>query len=101
MRKHDMLRVRYFMYCLFHRSGYAHAEYIKKHNGIRSIGEHCFFQPFNLPADGKHISFGNNVVVASNVSFICHDVIHLMLNNSPKYSWGGVHHILERYNDQR
>lgn len=86
MRKHDLLRVRYFIYCLFHRDGYAHAKYIKKFNGIRSIGENCFFQPFNLPADGKHISMGDNVVVASNVSFICHDVIHKMLNHSLNYS---------------
>lgn len=45
------------------------------------MGENCFFQPFNLPADSKLIRLGNNVVVASDVSFICHDVIHHVLNN--------------------
>lgn len=43
-----------------------------------------FFQPYNLPADSQFIRFGNNVVVASNVSFECHDVIHHVLNNLPE-----------------
>lgn len=82
----DNLRVRYFLHCLFHRSGYEHGEFLKKHNAFHSIGESFFFQPYNLPADAKYIRFGNNVVVASNVSFICHDVIHNMLNNSDNYT---------------
>ena len=79
--KLDNLRVRYFMHCLFHRSGYEHGKFLKAHNAFHSIGENFFFQPYNLPADAKYIRFGNNVVVASNVTFICHDVIHNMLNN--------------------
>ena len=47
------------------------------------MGEKCLFQPFNLPADAKYIRLGNNVVVASRVSLLCHDVIHNMLNNRP------------------
>lgn len=43
-----------------------------------------FFQPYNLPAASQFIHFGNNVVVASNVSFEYHDVIHHVLNNLPK-----------------
>lgn len=85
----DNLRVRYFLHCLFHRSGYEHGEFLKKHNAFHSIGESFFFQPYNLPADAKYIRFGNNVVVASNVSFICHDVIHNMLNHNSKYAGGG------------
>lgn len=89
MMKFDNLRVRYFFHCLFHRNGYEHGEFLKKHNAFHSIGENFFFQPYNLPADAKYIRFGNNVVVASNVSFICHDVIHNMLNNC-KNSWGHI-----------
>ena len=85
----DSLRVRYFLHCLFHRNGYEHGKFLKKHHAFHDIGEHFFFQPFNLPADAKYIRFGNNVVVASNVSFICHDVIHNMLNHVPEKECGG------------
>lgn len=78
----DYLRARYFLHCLFHRNGYEHALFLKKHKAFHSMGEKCFFQPFKLPADAKYIRFGNNVVVASNVDFICHDVIHNMFNTS-------------------
>lgn len=81
MKKIDSIRVKYFLYCLKNRCGYAHAKFLKRHNCFKSMGDNCFFQPYNLPADAKLISFGNNVVVASNVSFICHDVIHHMMNN--------------------
>lgn len=92
----DLLRVRYFLHCLFHRNGYEHAQFLKKHDAFHAMGENCFFQPYNLPADAKYIRLGDNVVVASNVSFICHDVIHNMLNHAPdssgEYStyWGTV-----------
>jgi acetyltransferase-like isoleucine patch superfamily enzyme len=72
----DRLRVRYFLHCLFHRNGYEHREFLRKHNAFHGAGKNFFFQPYNLPANARYIRFGNNVVVASNVSFICHDVIH-------------------------
>lgn len=88
MMSFDYIRVRYFLHCLLHRNGYEHGAFLKKHNAFHDMGENCFFQPYNLPADAKYIRLGNNVVVASNVSFICHDVIHNMLNHNPKYAGG-------------
>lgn len=55
--------------------------YIVKHKIFKSVGDNFFFQPRFIPSDPEYISFGNNVVVASNVTFITHDVSHLMLNN--------------------
>lgn len=75
--------MKYFLYCLVKRSGFDHARFIKKHNCFREMGENYFFQPHNLPADSQFIRFGNNVAVASNVSFVCHDVIYHVLNNHP------------------
>ena len=89
MMSFDYMRVRYFLYCLFYRNGYKHGNFLKKHNAFHAMGENCFFQPYNLPADAKYIRLGNNVVIASNVRFICHDVIHNMLNHAPKFLWGG------------
>ena len=55
--------------------------YIVKHNVFHHVGDNFFFQPRFIPADPELISFHNNVVVASNVTFITHDIAHNMLNN--------------------
>ena len=52
------------------------------------------FQPRNFPSDPELIAFGKNVMVASDVSFITHDITSAMINR--KYGeplckpWGGV-----------
>ena len=99
MKKGDYIRIRYLIYCLLHRGGYDHGEFLKKHHAFHKQGEKCFFQPWKLPADAKYINLGNNVVVASDVDFICHDVIHNMLNNCED-SMGGVHYILGKYRNK-
>lgn len=92
MKRFDFIRVKYFLYCLIKRSGFDHARFIKKYNCFHAMGENCFYQPYNLPADSQFIRFGNNVVVASNANFICHDVIHHVMNNM-KDSGGGIRSI--------
>lgn len=90
MKRFDFIRAKYFIYCLVKRNGFDHARFIKKHNCFYKMGDNCFYQPYNLPADSKFIRFGSNVVVASNVSFICHDVIHHVFNNMKKSGGGGI-----------
>lgn len=92
MRKHDWLRVKYFIYCLRHRNGYDHGMYLKKHHCFHSVGEYFFFQPWNLPADEQFIKFGSNVVVASGATFIGHDVIHNVFNHIDS-AGGGTYNI--------
>lgn len=53
---------------------------IKKHF-FKSVGQNFFFQPRKLPDEPKLISFGNNVSVASDVTFVTHDVVDKVLNN--------------------
>lgn len=77
----DGIRIKYLLYCLTHRDGFQHAKFLKSHNAFAEMGEGCFFQPYNLPQDAKAIKMGDNVVVASNVMFISHDVIHYVFNN--------------------
>ena len=81
MKRFDFIRVKYFFYYLIKKSGFDHARFIKKHDCFRTMGENCFYQPYNLLADSKFIRFGNNVVVASGASFICHDVVYHGFNN--------------------
>lgn len=66
---------------------YKRTEYLIKKNVFASVGNNFFFQPRVIPADPKLIKFHDNVVVASNVTFINHDVINLMLNNIPDIGW--------------
>ena len=56
-------------------------KYIVKHKIFKEVGENFFFQPRLLPSDPELIKFHNNVSVASNVTFINHDVAHKVLNN--------------------
>lgn len=52
-----------------------------KNNIFKHVGKNFFFQPRIIPDEPKLISFGDNVVVASNVTFVTHDVIDKVLNN--------------------
>lgn len=51
-----------------------------KNNIFKHVGKNFFFQPRIIPDEPKLISFGNNVVVASGVTFVTHDVIDKVLN---------------------
>ena len=51
-----------------------------KKNLFRKVGKNFFFQPRIIPDEPKLISFGDNVSVASGVTFVTHDVIDKVLN---------------------
>lgn len=63
------------------KNGFQRAEYMKKKNIFAEIGEHCFWQPRNIPPEAKLIKMHDNVVVASEVLFVNHDVMHHMFKN--------------------
>ena len=69
-----------FRLCLI-RTGSGRANYIREHGLFHSVGENCMFMFRKLPLYPELISVGNNVHIASNVSFITHDVTHNMLNH--------------------
>ncbi len=64
-------------------SAICRADYLKRHHILKNIGDNCMVMFRKIPLYPKLISFGNNVWIASNVTFITHDVIHYMLNNIP------------------
>lgn len=64
--------------------GYTRAEYLKKKNYFRTIGNHVYLQPWNFGTEPHLISFGNNVHVASGVTFINHDITCMMFNYADK-----------------
>lgn len=62
------------------RSSHRRADYLRKHDVLKHMGEHCTFQRRKIPLYPKLISIGDNVHLAAGVSFLTHDVTHLMLN---------------------
>ena len=57
------------------------ADYIRKHKLFNKVGENCSIMQRKLPLYSNLIRLGNNVHLASNVGFLTHDAIHLMVNN--------------------
>ena len=56
--------------------------YLLKHRKMfKTLGDKLLYQPRKLPADPEWISIGNNVKIASGVTFINHDIIDGMLND--------------------
>ena len=62
------------------------AAYLKKKKVFRSMGKNVSIESRKIPLYPNLIQFHNNIVVASNVSFITHDAIHSMMN---RMSTGG------------
>lgn len=64
---------------MFIISGGDRARYMSRKGLVRGVGENVWFQPRALPNDPHLIRFHNNIVVASGVTFVAHDVINLMI----------------------
>lgn len=62
-------------------TGVKRADYLRKRKVFGSIGNLVMIQPRKIPLYPENIFIGNNVRLASGVSFITHDVVHNMLNN--------------------
>ena len=60
------------------RGGYKRADFLKSNRYFKAQGDHCYFQPWNFGTEPYMISFGNNVHVASGVTFVNHDITALM-----------------------
>ena len=71
-------------------SGVKRTSYLKKKGLFGSIGEKRMIQSRKIPLYPELIIIGNNVRIASNVTFVTHDVSHNMLNNLPENIRGGV-----------
>ena len=63
------------------RGSEARTEYIRKQHVYGAIGDNCTIQKRKVPLYANLIRLGNNVHIASNVSFLTHDGSHLVLNN--------------------
>ncbi len=78
-------RLRQTIALCFRFSSAKRMEYLKEHHVFASVGENCTFMGRIVPLYADLIRIGNNVRISSQVSFVCHDTINIMLNNHPEY----------------
>lgn len=76
----DWYRIKYTMSMGLQRTGQKRVKYLKKHS-IYHVDNHCMGMFRKIPLYPKLISMGDNVWIATGVTFIPHDAIHHMLNN--------------------
>ena len=62
------------------RGGRKRANYAKKHDVYGNIGKNVMIQGRIVPLYSELIKFHNNIVVARNVDFVTHDVMHGVFN---------------------
>ncbi len=56
-------------------------QYLREQKVFASMGDNCSIMDRKVPLYANLIKLGNNVHLASDVSFITHDIAHVMLNN--------------------
>ena len=60
-------------------TGGGRTKYINKHKNLfHHIGEKLWWQPRKFPDQPELISIGDNVKIAANVTFITHDIFHIL-----------------------
>lgn len=68
---------------LFRKDGFKKAKYLKEKKIFHKQGENCFYHPWNIPSEPFLISLHDNVIIASNVRLITHDITCYMFNQHP------------------
>ena len=62
------------------KSALTRTKYIVNHKIFAETGDNFFFQPRIIPINTEYIKFHNNVAVATNVTFVNHDVSQKIWN---------------------
>jgi len=74
------LRLRKIHFSLL-ADGRKRAAYLRRHHLLAGIGADVYYHATNLPADPALVELGANIVVASDVMFVCHDRLDLVFRN--------------------
>ncbi len=75
-----MKRIWHMLMLLLKRDGFQRAQYIKRHNLFKKIGVDCYYHPFHIPTESWLVSLGDNVVIATGVELITHDMSYALLS---------------------
>ena len=70
------------------RNGFKRADYLRKHESLAAIGSNVYYYSRIFPSDPKLLRLGDNVVICTNVRFVAHDRVDIMLSGmfGKKYS---------------
>lgn len=85
-KRYRKLFQKFWFSCL--KNGFARADYLRKKDILREIGENVYFYSRIFPADPKLVKLHNNISIATNVRFVTHDRIDVVLTGlfHKKYS---------------
>lgn len=76
-----MNKMRIIVNLFLRKGGVKRAQYLKKHNIFAEMGKNCYYHPFLIPSEPKLVRFHNNILVATGVTFVTHDILAYMFNN--------------------
>lgn len=62
------------------RNGWQRADYLRKHDSLAAIGSNVYYYSRIFPSDPKLLKLGDNVVICTEVRFLGHDRIDIILN---------------------
>lgn len=62
------------------KDGYARARFLKKKGILKEMGEHIYYYSRIFPSEPELLKLHNNISIATNVRFITHDRIDVILN---------------------
>ena len=75
--RYRILFQKFWFSCL--RNGFSRANYLRKKDILRGIGTNVYYYSRIFPADPKLIKLHNNISIATNVRFVTHDRIDVLL----------------------
>ena len=79
-KRRDLSRKKLMLRLLFCQTVEQKGQLLRKANVFGHFGENCFWQPLKLPSSPECVFLGNNVVVATDVYFCTHDLIHYVFD---------------------
>ena len=80
-------RLKHTIHLMLCRNDKQRSDYLKSNDVFFHMGENVSLNMKILPLYSKLISFGNNIKVASGVTFITHDVMEMVFNRCSDYTY--------------
>lgn len=77
------------------RNGWRRANYLRKHNDLAAIGTNVYYYSRIFPSDPKLLKIGNNVVICTNVRFLGHDRVDIMLSGMFGQKYNKYYEVIE------
>ena len=77
------------------QNGFKRADYLRKHSALAVIGQNVYFYSRIFPSDPQLLKLGDNVVICTNVRFVSHDRVDIMLSGMYGQKYGKYYEPIE------